>query len=134
LSAGANPRVVIISIQDFIRTAAPAPDWLDKAWRGAKRRGLDKLTSADIDGEIVAYRREKKRPSPTLVTERAAISAVQRGSATGSNWSDFGARSEGTCPILLVLLLTDNSVTSRNGRLRQSARTLIQLAPDQRDQ
>jgi prevent-host-death family protein len=58
-----EPAVVIMSIQDFIRTTAPAPDWLEKAWRGAKRRGLDKLTSADIDGEIAAYRREKKRPS-----------------------------------------------------------------------
>jgi hypothetical protein len=49
-----EPAVVIMSIQDFIRTAAPVPDWLEKAWRGAKRRGLDKLTSADIDGEIAA--------------------------------------------------------------------------------
>ena len=55
-----QPAVVIMSVQDFIRTAAPPPDWLEKAWRGAKRRGLDKLTSADIDAEIAAYRREKK--------------------------------------------------------------------------
>ena len=54
------PAVVIMSVRDFIRTAAPAPDWLEKAWRGAKRRGLDKLTSADNDAEIAAYRREKK--------------------------------------------------------------------------
>jgi prevent-host-death family protein len=58
-----EPAVVIMSIQDFIRTTAPAPDWLEKAWHGAKRRGLDKLSSADIDGEIAAYRREKKRSS-----------------------------------------------------------------------
>ena len=51
---------MIMSVQDFIRTVAPPPDWLEKAWRGAKRRGLDKLTSADIDAEIAAYRREKK--------------------------------------------------------------------------
>jgi prevent-host-death family protein len=55
-----QPAVVIMSVQDFIRTVAPPPDWLEKAWRGAKRRGLDKLTSADIDAEIAAYRREKK--------------------------------------------------------------------------
>jgi hypothetical protein len=55
-----QPAVVIMSVQDFIRTAAPPPDWLEKAWRGAKRRGLDKLTSSDIDAEIAAYRREKK--------------------------------------------------------------------------
>jgi prevent-host-death family protein len=55
-----EPAVVIMSVQDFIRTAAPPPDWLEKAWHGAKRRGLDKLASADIDAEIAAYRREKK--------------------------------------------------------------------------
>jgi hypothetical protein len=37
------------------------PDWLENAWRGGNRSGLDKLTSADIDAEIAAYRREKKR-------------------------------------------------------------------------
>jgi prevent-host-death family protein len=55
-----EPAVVIMSVQDFIRTAAPPPDWLERAWRGAKQRGLDKLTSADINAEIAAYRREKK--------------------------------------------------------------------------
>jgi hypothetical protein len=52
-----------MSVQDFIRTAAPASDWLQKAWKGAKRRGLDKLTPEDINTEIAAYRREKKHAS-----------------------------------------------------------------------
>jgi len=56
-----EPAVVIMSIQDFIRTAAPPPDWLEKAWNGAKKRGLDKLASQDIDDEILSYRREKRR-------------------------------------------------------------------------
>lgn len=56
-----EPAVVIMSVQDFVRTAAPPPDWLEKAWNGAKKRGLDKLTARDIDSEIVAYRREKRR-------------------------------------------------------------------------
>ena len=47
--------------QDFIRTAAPPPDWLEKAWTGAKRRGLDTLTPADVDAEIAAHRR---KPDP----------------------------------------------------------------------
>jgi PHD/YefM family antitoxin component YafN of YafNO toxin-antitoxin module len=49
-----EPAVVIMSVQDFILTAAPAPDWLEKAWMGAKQRGLEKLTSAQIDAEIHA--------------------------------------------------------------------------------
>lgn len=56
-----EPAVVIMSVQDFIRTAAPPPDWLEKAWAGAKKRGLDKLSASDIDGEIEAHRREKRR-------------------------------------------------------------------------
>src|SRR5271155_5267646 len=54
-----EPAVVIMSVQDFIRTAAPPPDWLQMAWAGAKRRGLDSLALADIDAEIDAARREK---------------------------------------------------------------------------
>ena len=56
-----EPAVVIMSVQDFIRTAAPPPDWLEKAWSGAKKRGLDKLSVRDIDAEISAYRREKRK-------------------------------------------------------------------------
>ena len=54
-----EPAVVIMSVQDFVRTAAPPPDWLQKAWAGAKRRGLDTLTLDDIDAEIAAHRRDK---------------------------------------------------------------------------
>ncbi len=46
-----------MSVQDFIRTAAPPPDWLQKAWAGAKRRGLDALTPDNIGAEIAAHRR-----------------------------------------------------------------------------
>jgi prevent-host-death family protein len=56
-----EPAVVIMSVQDFIRTTAPPPDWLEKAWRGAKKRGLDKLSATDIDAEIAAYRAEKRK-------------------------------------------------------------------------
>jgi len=53
--------VVIMSVEDFIKTVAPPPRWLEKAWASAKRRGLDKLTPQEIDAEIKAYRREKKK-------------------------------------------------------------------------
>ena len=55
-----EPAVVIMSVQDFIRTAAPPPDWLQKAWSGAKRRGLDTLTIDDVKAEIKAHRRENE--------------------------------------------------------------------------
>jgi prevent-host-death family protein len=56
-----EPAVVIMSVEDFIKTVAPPPKWLEKSWARAKRRGLDKLTSQEIDAEIKAYRREKKK-------------------------------------------------------------------------
>src|SRR4030081_658101 len=56
-----EPAVVITSVQDFIRTAAPPPDWLQKAWTGAKRRGLEQLTLVDVEMELDARRREKER-------------------------------------------------------------------------
>jgi len=55
-----EPAVVIMSVQDFVRTAAPPPDWLQKAWAGARRRGLDALTLDDINAEIKAHRSEKR--------------------------------------------------------------------------
>jgi prevent-host-death family protein len=54
-----EPAVVIMSIQDFIKTAAPPPDWLQKAWTGAKQRGIAALTAEEIDAEIAAARQEK---------------------------------------------------------------------------
>jgi hypothetical protein len=59
-----EPAVVIMSVQDFIRTAAPPPDWLQKAWTGAKRRGLDTLAPADVDAEIAAHRRKPDPVTP----------------------------------------------------------------------
>ena len=59
-----EPTAVIMSVQEFIRIAAPPPDWLQKAWAGAKRRGLDTLTAADIEAEITAHRRKQDPVTP----------------------------------------------------------------------
>ena len=62
-----EPAVVIMSVQDFIRTAAPPPDWLQKAWAGAKRRGLDAMPLEEVNAEIEAARREKDAASGETV-------------------------------------------------------------------
>jgi prevent-host-death family protein len=56
-----EPKVVIMSIRDYINAIAPAPDWLAKSWADAKRKGLDKITMRDIDAEIAAHRKAQKR-------------------------------------------------------------------------
>src|ERR1700732_3674509 len=74
-----EPAVVIMSVQDFIRTAAPPPDWLEKAWTGAKRRrGLDTLRPSDIDAEIAAPRRnlEPRHPRLQIPTKSPADSEM----------------------------------------------------------
>lgn len=56
-----EPTVLIISVADFIKTIAPAPDWLTDIQNQARRKGLDKLTMPEIDAEIKAARRERRR-------------------------------------------------------------------------
>src|SRR5882724_8082011 len=54
-----EPVVLILSVADYVKTLAPPPDWLEKSWSSAKRHGLDKLTTKEIDAEIAASRRER---------------------------------------------------------------------------
>jgi prevent-host-death family protein len=55
-----EPAVLIMSVTDFVKTLAPAPDWLKDIQNDAQRKGLDKLTMADIDAEIDAVRRQRR--------------------------------------------------------------------------
>jgi prevent-host-death family protein len=58
-----EPAVLILSVTDFVNTLAPTPDWLKDIQSDAKRKGIDKLTMADIDAEIAAARRERRQRS-----------------------------------------------------------------------
>lgn len=59
-----EPAVLILSVTDYVKTFAPPPDWLEKSWDSAKRHGLDKLTTKEIDAEIAAARRDRRKPKP----------------------------------------------------------------------
>ena len=56
-----EPAVLILSVTDFVNTLAPTPNWLKEIQAEAKRKGLDKLTMADIDAEIAAARRDRRQ-------------------------------------------------------------------------
>ena len=60
-----KPQVVIMimGIQDYIKTIAPPPDFLKELWAEAKRKGLNKMSMREINAEIAAYRREKASQS-----------------------------------------------------------------------
>jgi hypothetical protein len=55
-----KPMVMILSVNDYVRTVAPSPDWLELAWDRAKRNGLEKMSSKEIDAEIAAARRGRR--------------------------------------------------------------------------
>ena len=50
-----EPAVVILSVQDYLETVPFAPEWLRKAWEGAKRRGPERLKMERLDAEIDVY-------------------------------------------------------------------------------
>ncbi|HWF92673.1 MAG TPA: type II toxin-antitoxin system Phd/YefM family antitoxin [Terriglobales bacterium] len=56
-----TPQAVLLSIGDYVRLAAPEPEILRLIGEESVRKGTDKLTSRQIDREIVAARRSRKR-------------------------------------------------------------------------
>jgi prevent-host-death family protein len=61
-----QPQAVILGIDDFLETFAPAPDWLDKSWKASERAGTASLTMRQIDSEISRARATRREQSPTL--------------------------------------------------------------------
>src|SRR5271155_2269911 len=59
-----EPAVLILSVTNYVKTFAPPPDWLEKSWASAKRNGLDKLTTKDINAEIAVSRRGRRARRP----------------------------------------------------------------------
>ena len=56
-----TPQAVLLSIRDYVRLAAPEPEILRLIGEASVRKGTDKLTSRQIDREIAAARRARKR-------------------------------------------------------------------------
>jgi prevent-host-death family protein len=56
-----TPQAVLMSIRDYVRLAAPEPEILRLIGEESVRKGTDKLTSRQIDREIAAVRRARKR-------------------------------------------------------------------------
>jgi len=61
-----EPAVLIMSVQDFIRTVAPPPDWLEKPGPAPGAAASRRLRPDDIEAEIAAQRRSHKDGSATL--------------------------------------------------------------------
>jgi len=56
-----TPRAILLSIQDYVRLAAPEPEILQLLGADSTRKGTDKLTSAQIDRLIRKTRARKPK-------------------------------------------------------------------------
>ena len=56
-----NPEVVIMGLKDFLRTIVPEPEVLRAIRAEARRNKTSKFSNRQIDREISAYRRERRR-------------------------------------------------------------------------
>jgi prevent-host-death family protein len=56
-----TPRAILLSIQDYVRLAAPEPEILQLLGAESLRKGTDKLTSAQIDRLIRKTRARKPK-------------------------------------------------------------------------
>ena len=56
-----QPQAIVMSIEDYIDTVAPAPDWLKNSWAESRKNGTDKLTMREIDREIAEVRSASSR-------------------------------------------------------------------------
>ena len=54
-----EPQIVIMGIEDFLRTIAPEKKILTAIRADARKKGKDKLPLREINREIRAYRRER---------------------------------------------------------------------------
>ncbi len=54
-----TPKAVLLSIRDYVRLAAPEPEVLRVIGEESQRKGIDKLTSRQIDRVIRSTRARK---------------------------------------------------------------------------
>jgi prevent-host-death family protein len=59
-----QPQAILMSLEDYIDTIAPPPDWLKEAWKASKEAGTDKMTLREIDAQISEVRGERQPRSP----------------------------------------------------------------------
>ena len=61
VSRRGKPKVVILSVEDYLRNVVKKDQLLAEIQLDAQKAGLDKLSEGEIDSEIQAYRRGKRK-------------------------------------------------------------------------
>ncbi len=60
VSRRGKPKVVILSVEDYLKNIIKQPKVLTEIQLSAKKAGLDKMTEQEIEVEISSYRKSKK--------------------------------------------------------------------------
>ena len=66
VSRRGKPKIVLLSVEDYLKNILKEQGPLAEIQLTAEEKGLDQLTSEDIDVEIRAYRREKAKKTKVL--------------------------------------------------------------------
>ena len=61
VSRRGKPKVVILSVEDYLKNIVKQPEILATIQLSAKKAGLSKMTDKDIEAEITSYRRSKSK-------------------------------------------------------------------------
>ncbi len=61
VSRRGKPKVVILSVEDYLKNIVKQPEILARIQLSAQKAGLDKMTDKEIEAEINSYRRSKAR-------------------------------------------------------------------------
>ncbi len=61
VSRRGKPKVVILSVEDYMKNLIKQPELLTTIQLSAQKAGLDKMTDKEIDAEITSYRRKKTK-------------------------------------------------------------------------
>ena len=63
VSRRGKPKVVILSVEDYLRNVLKKDQLLAEIQFNAQKSGLDKMTEGEIEVEVQGYRRSPKSPS-----------------------------------------------------------------------
>jgi hypothetical protein len=73
-----EPSVFIMSVQNYVKTFAPAPEELRAMQATAKRTGADSLTAGQVNRIVAAVRREQKPQSTATFPEEKSARRGRR--------------------------------------------------------
>jgi len=61
VSRRGKPKVVILSVEDYLKNVVKQPKILTTIQLSAQKAGLNKMTEEEIEAEIASYRRSKSK-------------------------------------------------------------------------